>query len=165
MSSLFERQMLIHLLMKVEDRSKVASIMDVVFDRYYSSGQLDAIRIPEKSPYNHVMWGYASMYGADLSGDDILPGAYTFPDDITPIVFGHDNSHPIGAALLRRPDEFGLMVAGWLKSPPIQNGLSIGFVTEKFEKKHRGRILEKIVIHHIGVVRNPMNISCRFNYI
>jgi HK97 family phage prohead protease len=121
--------------------------------------------------------GYASLFGVtDLSGDQILPGAFAASiarrgADGVKLLFQHDPAAPIGRWLSIEEDARGLRVVGQLHAEVakareveslmragILDGLSIGFrtVRARTDAKSGVRRVAEVDLWEISVVTFPM---------
>ncbi|MEL6452028.1 MAG: HK97 family phage prohead protease [Pseudomonadota bacterium] len=132
---------------------------------------------------DHVIEGYASLFGAcDQGGDVVAKGAYAA--SLTTIategrrvkmLWQHDPSQPIGVWDEVREDGRGLWVKGRLLPEVAKgreaveliaagaiDGLSIGYRTVKAAKNDKGqRVLSELELWEVSLVTFPMLPSAR----
>ena len=133
-----------------------------------------------------VIEGYAAVFEeADLSGDEIAPGAFQRclgrkrPQDIK-LLYQHASDRPIGRWLTIREDGRGLFVRGQLLlgldkareaadliAEGLVDGLSIGFEAVKASRDgaSSGRRLIEVDLWEASVVTFPMAPSARIHSI
>jgi HK97 family phage prohead protease len=119
--------------------------------------------------------GYASLFGvADGGGDTVAPGAFAQslrrrgPAQVR-MLYQHFSHAPIGVWEEIAEDARGLYVRGRLTSDIEQardvaallrdgalNGLSIGFRTQRAQRKAAGRLLQQVELWEISVVTFPL---------
>ena len=131
-----------------------------------------------------VFVGHGAIFRTrDLGGDAIQPGAFT--DTLKeiaqrgaplPVLFGHDQSKPIGRYTALREDTTGLLVEGTLTLETVAakeayalmrdravSGLSIGYDIPRGGSEQKGdtRLLHKLTLHEISLVAVPMHPDAR----
>ena len=132
---------------------------------------------------DHVIEGYASLFGAcDQGGDIVSKGAYgaslksiAAEDRSVKMLWQHDPAQPIGVWDEVREDAKGLWVKGRLLPEVAKgreaaeliaagaiDGLSIGYRTVKATKNDKGqRLLTELELWEVSLVTFPMLPSAR----
>ncbi|MEO0400748.1 MAG: HK97 family phage prohead protease [Pseudomonadota bacterium] len=132
---------------------------------------------------DHVIEGYASLFGAcDQGGDVVTKGAYAASLSAiategrrVKMLWQHDPAHPIGVWDEVREDAKGLWVKGRLLPEVAKgreaveliaagaiDGLSIGYRTVKSSKNDKGqRLLKELELWEVSLVTFPMLPSAR----
>ena len=134
-------------------------------------------------PGDHVIAGYASLFGAcDQGGDVVRKGAYAASlksiaaeGRSVKLLWQHDPTQPIGIWDEVREQERGLYVKGRLLTDVARareaacliaagalDGLSIGYRTVKARKDDKGhRLLSELELWEVSLVTFPMLPSAR----
>jgi HK97 family phage prohead protease len=120
-----------------------------------------------------IAWPFATP---DRVGDVIEKGAFSKAALPLPMLFGHDQSDPIGIWEEAEEDEAGLQIKGRLLVDDVARarevralvqagairGLSIGFMTRKaFPRPRGGRIIKELELLEVSLVTIPAHPGAR----
>jgi uncharacterized protein len=127
---------------------------------------------------NGTFEGFASTYGEDLTGDRILPGAFTKSLEArkkVPLLWNHQTSDVIGSVQSMTEEPSGLRVKARLNLDAMKareaysllkagdiSGLSIGFTIGDFKYASKGiREIKSLDLYEVSLVAIPANPQAR----